>query len=157
MGKNLISKGAAVVRKMVVTEDLTVSGNLNLTGDLSLDDITLADSVTVTTLAASTGITTGKIAIGGGSDLLKVAISSPSVNFAEIADGATGTATVTVTGAKVGDAVIVNPPALEAGLIFNGAAVTAANTVTIYLTNVTAAPIDPAAATYRLVWLKFVA
>lgn len=61
MGKNLISKGEAVVRKMTVTENLNVEGDLTLSGDLSLDDITLADAITVETLTANTSVTTDTV------------------------------------------------------------------------------------------------
>jgi len=49
--------------------------------------------------------------------------------------------------------VIVNPPSLTTGLVFGGAAVTAANTVTVYATNASAAPIDEAAKDFDYVWI----
>jgi hypothetical protein len=49
--------------------------------------------------------------------------------------------------------VVVNPPALTAGLAFAGAAVTGANTVTVSVVNATAAPIDNASATFRYLWV----
>lgn len=65
--------------------------------------------------------------------------------------------TITVTGAAVGDTVELGPPAaLEAGLTATGI-VTSANTVTVRLCNVTAAPIDPASATWRATVRKAVA
>lgn len=81
-----------------------------------------------------------------------IATDTASVNFPEIAAGETGSATFTVTGAATGDVVVVNVPALTTGLAFAGAAVTAANTVTVYATNASAAPIDNAAATFRYLW-----
>lgn len=64
------------------------------------------------------------------------------------------TRTITVTGAEVGDAVVLGPPSnIAAGLIWEGY-VSATNTVTIRLGNCTAAPIDPASATWRATVLK---
>ena len=89
----------------------------------------------------------------GAAQKALIATATASVNLPEIAAGETGSATFTLTGAASGDVVIVNPPALTTGLVFGGAAVTASNTVTVYATNVTASPIDEAAATFRYVWI----
>jgi len=69
---------------------------------------------------------------------------SVTVDFGSITNATTGTATATVTGAAVGDEVVVNAPSLEADLVLANAHVSAANTVTIRIGNVSAAPIDPA-------------
>lgn len=62
--------------------------------------------------------------------------------------------TITVTGAAVGESVALAPPAaLEAGLQVTGY-VSAANTVKVRLSNVTAAAIDPASATWRATVLR---
>lgn len=81
-----------------------------------------------------------------------VATGTASVNLPEIAAAETGSATFTLTGAASGDVVVLNPPALTTGLIYAGCAVTGANTVTVYATNASAAPIDQAAATFRYLW-----
>ena len=81
-----------------------------------------------------------------------IATDTASVNFPEIAAGETGSATFTVTGAATGDVVVINVPSLTTGLAFAGAAVTGANTVTLYATNASASPIDNAAATFRYLW-----
>jgi hypothetical protein len=55
------------------------------------------------------------------------------------------TFTVTITGVQTGDLVFLTPPStLEGALIFQGASVTAANTVTIRMRNVTGAAVDGA-------------
>lgn len=89
----------------------------------------------------------------GATQKAAVATGTASVNLPSIAAGETGSATFTVTGAASGDAVLVNPPALTTGLAFAGAAVTGANTVTVYATNASADAIDQAAATFRYVWI----
>jgi hypothetical protein len=81
-----------------------------------------------------------------------VATGTASVNFDEIAAGETGSKTFTLTGAATGDIVVINVPVLTTGLAFAGAAVTAANTVTVYAVNSSAAAIDQAAATFSYLW-----
>lgn len=80
--------------------------------------------------------------------------ASASLNFPSIAAGATAELTITVTGAAVGDAVALAPPAtVEAGVVWS-ARVSAANTVTVRMANVTSGAIDPAAATWGATVLK---
>lgn len=66
------------------------------------------------------------------------------------ANGGTQGLNVAVVGAVVGDTVALGAPAsVAAGLVWN-AHVTAADTVQVRLTNTTAAPIDPASATWKV-------
>jgi hypothetical protein len=88
---------------------------------------------------------------GDGSTITKVRSGSASLNFASIAAAAQADLTINVVGAAVGDEVIMALPAAPAaGLIFN-AFVSAAETVTIRASNITAAAVDPAAATYGVI------
>lgn len=74
--------------------------------------------------------------------------ASASLNFPSIAAAGQAELTITVTGAAVGDAVVLAPPAApEAGLVWAGR-VSAANTVTVRASNITAGAVDPAAATW---------
>ena len=84
------------------------------------------------------------------SDLtVAAALDFPSINAAASAD-----LTITVPGAAVGDSVSLGLPAAPtAGLVFNGF-VSAANTVTVRATNITAGAVDAASATYRATVLK---
>jgi hypothetical protein len=78
----------------------------------------------------------------------QIAYADGSINFASIANGAVGTADLTVPGAAVGDLVLLNlPSTLTAGLTATGL-VTAANTVTIRLANGSGGAIDLAALTF---------
>lgn len=73
-----------------------------------------------------------------------------TLDFAEIAAVGQADLTITVAGAAVGDTVMLGLPAAPtAGIVFN-AFVSASNTVTVRATNVTAAPVNPASATYRV-------
>lgn len=80
--------------------------------------------------------------------------ASSALDFAAINAGTSGTQTITVTGAIVGDAVFVTPPSnLPNGLVPN-AYVSADGTVTIRLNNVTASSIDPVSATWKVTVIK---
>jgi hypothetical protein len=71
------------------------------------------------------------------------------LDFPNILAGTAQTLTITVTGAVIGDTVALGPPpTLEAGLVWGGV-VSSADTVAIRLTNITAAPINPASATWK--------
>lgn len=92
--------------------------------------------------------TTGAVTTGG--TLNKILTSSASLDFPSINAASQADLTITVTGAAVNDEVVMGLPAAPtAGIIFN-AFVSAANTVTIRATNITAAPVNPAAATYNV-------
>ena len=89
--------------------------------------------------------------VGSGATVTKVLSGSASLNFPEIAAASQANLTITVTGAAVGDEVVLALPAAPAaGLVFN-AFVSASNTVTIRASNITASPVDPAAATYGVI------
>jgi len=91
--------------------------------------------------------------VGSGSTITKVLSASASLNFASISAVSQADLTITVTGAAVGDEVIMALPAAPAaGIVFN-AFVSAANTVTIRASNITASAVDPAAATYGVIVL----
>jgi len=88
---------------------------------------------------------------GNGNTITKVLSNSASLNFGSIGAAAQADLTITVTGAAVGDEVVMALPATPAaGLIFN-AFVSAANTVTIRASNITAVPVDPTAATFGVI------
>jgi len=58
--------------------------------------------------------------------------------------------TVTVTGARVGDAVLVTPSLNTAGIVEKGV-VTDVDEVTIYAMNATGGSVNPAEKTYRVI------
>lgn len=100
--------------------------------------------VALTTAAAAAKVQVLGTAAGSATPLF----ASASLNFPSVAAAGQQELTITVTGAAVGDAVVLAPPAApEAGLVWGGR-VSAANTVTVRASNITAAPVDPAAATW---------
>lgn len=95
------------------------------------------------------GVTVGL----GGSAIKKIKSGTIAINPAEIGAGAILKQTFTLTGAAAGDLVVMIPPdAIEAGLVPLGTRVTAANTVTLYILNPTAAPINGADLTWGFLW-----
>lgn len=86
----------------------------------------------------------------------KVLGVSQALTWGEIAAGASQTQTVIVTGAAAGDAVAVGFPGggIEAGL-FLVAWTSAVHTVSLRLHNLTAVPIDPADATWKIKVFRF--
>jgi hypothetical protein len=111
------------------------------------EEITMA----ITTFTGPVRSKNGFIAAVGSSTITKVLSGSASLDFPEIAAVSQADLTITVTGAAVGDEVILSLPAAPAaGLVFN-AFVSATNTVTVRASNITAAAVDAAAATFGVI------
>jgi len=123
----------------------------NATGTVALLDI-------AQTYSAINTYTAGVIVGTTGATVLGVRSNSASLDFASIAAGAEATLTITVAGA-----VTTNTPSvalgwsavLPDGIIVKQAHVSAADTVSIRVANVTAGAIDPAAVTCRVVVTQF--
>lgn len=76
--------------------------------------------------------------------------TSLTYDFGLIAAQSQATTTVTVTGAAVGDAVVVRPTTAVNGIILDGT-VTAVDTVTVRAVNYSSGGIDPASQVYRVI------
>lgn len=76
--------------------------------------------------------------------------ASVTHDFGAIAAASQASTTLTVTGARSGDAVLVTPSEDTSGVVFSGV-VTANDTVTIYAKNYTAGAINPASTTFRII------
>lgn len=95
----------------------------------------------------------GFVAGSGSISISKILAATASLNFPSIASQAQADLTITVTGAAVGDYVVLaEPSAPAAGLVFN-AFVSAANTVTVRATNASAGAVDEAALTFGVLVL----
>ena len=76
--------------------------------------------------------------------------ANATLDFPSIASNATAELTVTVTGATAGNSVSLGPPAsIEAGLTWCGY-VSAADTVSIRVHNITGGALDPASGTWHV-------
>lgn len=85
--------------------------------------------------------------------LVDVLFGSATVNPGDTAAAAEDTITVTVTGAALGDAVVVFPGVSLANVTIT-AQVTAANTITIFTGNLTGDHINLASSTWRFLLLR---
>jgi hypothetical protein len=108
-------------------------------------------------------ISRGEVSVGGiqastGDMVYGLDFGTASCDPTSIAATTRGSVTFTLTGAKTTDIIIVNPPAgLNDDLIFCGAAISAANTVSIYLYNPTGSAINDTATTWSYVWIDMTA
>jgi len=104
-------------------------------------------------------ISKGEVAVGAlqvgdndtvyGMEFGTVALDPGSINSVT-----RGSVTFTLTGAATTDIIIMNPPAtLNDDLIFAGARVTAADTVTVYLYNPTGGSINDGELTWSYMWI----
>jgi len=99
-------------------------------------------------------VVASRVTIGGGDPIKKVVTGTTALNPGSINSVTRGTVTFTLTGAAAGDLIHMQPPsALDDDLIFVGAEVTSANTVTVYLYNPTGGAIDDASRTWRYIWV----
>ena len=97
----------------------------------------------------------GGVSVGGGSTISKILTATASLDFPSVAAASSQDLTITVTGAAVNDSVALGLPATPtAGIVFS-AFVSAANTVKVRATNITASAIDPAAFTARVTVFSF--
>lgn len=96
------------------------------------------------------------IVIGSaGNTLSRMFNVSSTLDFGSISAQSSADLTITVTGAQVGDSVVLGlPSSPTAGIVFN-AFVSAADTVTVRAHNYTGSPIDPASASYAVTVLGF--
>lgn len=96
----------------------------------------------------------------GGVNLLvdgnvdKMWVANLTIDVASVGANTTAEQTFTLKGLKVGDFVLVNKPALNAGLGVCNARVSAADTIALTFNNNTAAGIDPASQTYLVLVMR---
>lgn len=91
----------------------------------------------------------------GGTSVALLQHGTITIDPPSIAAGASGTATATLPGALTTDTVILIPPSnLHQDLVFQGASVTAANTVTVRLRNQGAAAVDDTAKAWTYILLR---
>lgn len=94
--------------------------------------------------------------LNNGSPILKTLAATATLDFPSVAAAGTQTLTVSCPGASTGDVVAMGlPGTVNAGIVFD-ARVSAADTITVRASNITAAPIDPASATYEFVVFKII-
>ena len=144
--KITFKEGIKVERDASIGKEIKVGGNASISGDTSISG------------KASIGgkaSLDGKAAFGGGTDVDKILHASGSVDLPEIATSTTGSTTLSVTGATTDMRCFLMPSnTMDDDLTPKGCAVTAANTVTIYIYNAIGPGIDDIAQTYQVLLLK---
>jgi hypothetical protein len=84
----------------------------------------------------------------------RMGVIAVSIDVASVAANTTAEQSFTVAGLTTDMFVAVNKPSANAGLGVCNARVSAANTLALTFNNNTGSPIDPAAETYLVFWLK---
>lgn len=98
--------------------------------------------------------TFGDLKIGGGPIIKNTATGTFNINPGNIGGQTRGSVNATLTGAAIGDIVILQPPdALNVGLVFGGCVVSATDTVKVFLANVTGTAIDDGANDWTYFWM----
>jgi len=98
----------------------------------------------------------GTVQVGTSGDPMNAIMhGTVSVNPPSIGANSSATLTVTITGVEPGDRVFLTPPdTFEDDLIFQGAAVTATDTVTIKIRNVSGGTVDGGALDWNYLVIK---
>jgi hypothetical protein len=89
----------------------------------------------------------GGLSIAGGAQITKLLTATAALNFPSIAANSTESLTMTVSGAVVGDTVILE--GYTNTVVDYSARVSGSNTVTVYGRNISTSPVDPASTTFR--------
>jgi hypothetical protein len=85
----------------------------------------------------------------------RIEIGTVTLDPGEISADSSDTETVTISGAESGDRIFIFPDsAFDAGLVVQGAKVTADDTVTIKIANVTESAVDGDERTLQYILLK---
>lgn len=107
-----------------------------------------------TTTFSGPVVSTNGFIVGSGATVSKLLSASAALDFGSISAATQADLTITVTGAAAGNEVIMALPAAPAaGIVFN-AFVSAADTVTIRASNISASPVNPSPATYGVIVLS---
>ena len=104
----------------------------------------LTGAVTATTAAATTSLT-----VGGGTAITKIVKGTISINPSSLTTFQVETLTLTITGAAVGDIVVLSPSAtgFTSGIMMSNPWVSSANAVKCTILNATGGTLDESAAT----------
>ncbi len=114
-------------------------------------EMVLADPLEATDISASGDVDVDTLAVGAsGTVITKILKGTVAVNPSSLLTMTGEELAVTLTGAEVGDAVILHPPAagLTTGMLVGQAYVSAADTVTVQIFNASGGTINEASANW---------
>lgn len=120
----------------------------NLQSDIDANTVHIADTQTIT----GNKLFSGTATFGAGTAITKIVVYSQAIDPASVAASSISAQTFTVTGLTTDDKVFVNPGINTIGIA--GCYVSAANTLTVIFVNPTAAAIDPASSTWKIVAIR---
>jgi hypothetical protein len=119
-------------------------------GSTGNTSITLAGTTPALNLVAS-----GGVQVNSGNALKGLLSATASLSFGAIANGATATQTITVTGAAAGNDATASPAASIGGGFVWSAYVSGSNTVTVIVANLSGSTTTPSTQTWRAVVRQF--
>ena len=146
-GQSFVNQTSVVLAHNAGTTDVIVScyDSSNVEIIPQAVTVTSADSVTVTFSPA----TTGRCVVNSSGGAASQAVYQATLDFPAVAAGSCSEQNITATGVAAGSTLAAGFPAtLPNGLV--GMAYAGSGVVVVRLCNVTAAAIDPAAATYTM-------
>ena len=121
-------------------------GTTNFSAVAAPDGFTgpLTGAVTATTAAATTSLT-----VGGGTAITKIVKGTIAIDPSSLTTFQVETLTLTITGAAVGDAVILTPAAtgFTSGIMLSNPWVSSANAVKVTVLNATGGTLNESSAT----------
>lgn len=91
------------------------------------------------------------LAIGGGTEVTKVAVYSQTITPASVGAATVAEQTFTVTGLTTADKVVVNAAAISNATGISGVRVSAADTLAVRFVNPTAGALTPTAGTWTII------
>lgn len=131
---------------------LAFSGD-TLTASLS-QDLKASASPTFNGLTVTNQATLGDLKVGTGPVIKNTTAGTINIDPGSISGQARGDVAVTVSGVSVGDFVVLSPPVgLNVGLVYGGCRVTGADTLTVFLANLTSGTIDDGANNWEYFWV----
>ncbi len=164
VANNVTGITSALTGASTATDDLFLVYDTSTTTmkDISRAELIAAVAANLTSQSiANSALQAGLIATttfkvtSSGTAVTKLLSASAALDFPNTNAATASDLTITVTGAAVGDVVSLGLPAAPtAGFVFN-AFVSAADTVTVRATNITAGALNPASATYRVAVMGF--
>lgn len=131
---------------------LAFSGD-TLTASLP-QDLKTSGSPSFTALTVTNQATVGDLRIGTGPIIKQTATGTISIDPGVINGHSRGFVDVTITGAAVGDIVIMQPPSgLDTALMYGGCVVTGADTVRVFIGNLANGNVNDGAQTWVYLWM----
>lgn len=165
MTAGTVSVGTSVVATAVNASSGTFGGSVVASlfngsvvlasSSVSVSGAVISPTVTASVVSASIAAVSASLTIGGGTPIKKVLEGSASLTWTSIVPGASQDQSLTITGAAVGNGVILGMPAsVTAGIAYDGR-VAASNIVAVRATNATSGTVTPGAGTFSAIVMGF--